>query len=1514
MALLYYPAAVSRPTSELELKRLFPGESQLSRRMRELDWAETALGPAQEWPESLRVAVRLCLTSRIPIVMFWGASFTLLYNDAYVSFLGEAKHPRSLGRPAQESWSEIWETIGPMLQSVRESGTPTWSKDLRMFYARRLPLEEVFVRFTFGPILGSDGETVEGVFGPCTETTDQVLGNRRLETLRRLGVRPGEARTVEAACGKAAAALAENPYDIPFAAIYLVDAGGASARSAATAGLGDDACTLPEVVTLQTDGPWSRLLGDVLEERRPVAIPNLPALGCSVTRPWAEPAQVGLVLPIATASRDVLSGFLVIGVSPRLVLDGSYRTFFDLVAAHIGSAVADARAHQHERERSAGLAELNRARTRFFTNISHEFRTPLTLMLSPLEQLLGATRQLPNADRELLELVHRHGMRLLELVNALLDFSRIEAGRMQATFVRTDLAQLTRELASAFHSEVLGAGMRFELDCPPVDAAAWVDPNLWEKIVLNLIANAFQHTFEGEIVVRLRQVGEQLELTVRDTGVGIPPEHVPHVFERFHRVESTRRRTRSGTGIGLAVVAEMTALHGGQVHVDSTEGRGSTFTVTIPTGFAHLPPERLGRSPGPATAGSLRLQPWRHEPRRTHERAPEPVEAPESNRPRILLAEDNRDMRDYLLRLLQPGFEVEAVADGVAAMQAIGRQRPDLVLTDVMMPELDGFELLARIRADPHLRELPVVLLSARSGEEARIEGAEAGADDYLTKPFHARELIARIRSQVRLARERAAMTRTLRDSEERLRMALSAGRLGTWELELEPAVLACSAQCRAHFGRSPDEAFDLDAFQGAIHPGDRDELDAAFLRAREQASDFETDLRCVWPDASLHWIHLRGRAIPGPDGRAVRIVGVTLDISERKESEEALRSSEQRFRLTADAAPVMIWIAGADGRWSWFNKPWLEFVGRPMEQQLGRGWCENIHPDDAARCEQIHAKAFAARTPFSMEYRLRRHDGEYRWVLDHGTPLESPEGQFNGFIGSCLDITGRKLAEVALRESEERYRAIVESQSEMICRFRRDGTILFANGAYARARGVLPEELVGQNLWEFVADADRPVVEALLDRITAAAPEVRIENRFQSVDGERWMLWTNRGLRFDAEGRLLEAQAAGIDISRRRRMEEALKEANRRKDEFLATLAHELRNPLAPLRNGLELMRIASDDSATVAQARTMMERQLGQLVRLIDDLLDVSRISRGKIALRKEPVALAAVVQQALETSRPLLEAGRRELEVELPKEPLHVHADPTRLAQVFANLLNNAAKFTPERGHIRLTIARDGQQAVVSVMDDGVGIPPEMLQQIFEMFTQVDRSLERSEGGLGIGLSLVKGIVELHGGTVAAHSAGRGRGSEFVVRLPLVAGARSPEPHENGGSLRPDPCRILVVDDNRDAALSLAMLLQALGNETRIAHDGLTAIELAAQFRPRVVLLDIGMPELNGYDAARRIRAEPWGRDAVLVALTGWGQAEDRRRSREAGFDHHLVKPLEPSMLLAVLAGKQPRRDES
>jgi signal transduction histidine kinase/CheY-like chemotaxis protein len=737
------------------------GGGEMGERIRALDWSRTPLGPLDRWPQALRTAVSMMLPSRAQIILFWGPQFVVLYNDAYRPVFG-GKHPTALGLTGSEAWSEIWDDqLGPLLRGVAETGEAFWASDLLFSVQRHGYLEETYFDISYDPVRDETG-SVAGVYCIVTETTSRVSGARRLGALSDLGRIGATERTMSSVFASAARVLGERSEDIAFALLYDWNADHSVARLRALAGIDAAHPAALSAIRLGQDSPWpldDRLPAQgVVLEGAALAIEDLPG------GRWPEPCSRVAVIPMALPSQAP-DGFIVAGLSPRRVPDDAYRDFLRLVAASIGSALSNAKALEAERDRVQALAELDRAKTAFFSNVSHEFRTPLTLLLGPLREELAHGTQLPEASRERIAVAYRNGLRLLKLVNALLDFSRIEAGRMRARFEKTDLASFTMDLASNFRSACESANLALSVRCGDAVVPALVDRDMWEKIVFNLLSNAFKFTFEGGIEVRLSTDDEHAVLTVRDSGVGIPAEAMPRIFERFHRVESARSRTHEGSGIGLALVQELVHLHGGTIRADSQAGQGSVFEVRIPLGMSHLPrgqivPEAAGSATSRQAAMFVQeALGWLRMPSAPDLPDAEPA-AGAARRERILVAEDNADMREYLQRLLSERWDVIAVADGNAAVRALYTARFDLVLTDVMMPGLDGFGVLKAVRSDQALRDLPVVMLSARAGEEAAIEGRSAGADDYLVKPFGARELVARVMAQLAVATVRRAAAR----------------------------------------------------------------------------------------------------------------------------------------------------------------------------------------------------------------------------------------------------------------------------------------------------------------------------------------------------------------------------------------------------------------------------------------------------------------------------------------------------------------------------------------------------------------------------------------------------------------------------------------------------------------------------------------------------------------------------------------------------------------------------------
>ena len=740
----------------------------MGERIRNFDWSKTPLGPIERWPQSLVTSVRIMLASRQPIWIGWGPEFIYLYNDPYKAIIG-GRHPSALGKPSREVWPEIWHVIDPMLQQAMGGIEGTYVEEQLLIMERHGFREETYYTYSYTPV--PDGERIGGIICANTDDTQRVIGRRRISLLQELAA-SSNGRNAEEVCHRVKAALATNPKDFPFALIYLLDAPAQKLALTCAVGIARDHPVARASIGLTEETPWP--IAQVVQSNslRVVDIAGFPDLPPGA---WSQSPDKAVVLPIAAGAEGGRAGVVFAALNPFRKFSEQYQSFLSLVASQIAAALTNARAYEAERKRAEALAELDRAKMMFFTNVSHELRTPLTLMLGPIEDEL---REHPET-RTRLEPAHRNSLRLLRLVNTLLDFSRIEAGRAKLSFEPTDLAAYTTELASGFRPAIENAGLEFEVDCPPLPEPVYLDREVWEKVVLNLLSNAFKFTMNGSIRVALRRRGDRAELTVSDTGMGIPAAELPRVFERFHRVRQPGARTHEGTGIGLALVQELVRLHGGDIRATSTEGKGTTFTVTVPANAQHVSTE-LSRAPGPqsstATGSASFIQEanrWLPEPAEPANTLNAAAANDETNSPRpgkILVAEDNADMRQYITRLLREFYTVTAVSDGKAALEAVRAAPPDLVLSDIMMPGMDGFELLRELRADMQTSTIPVILLSARAGEEARIEGMSRQADDYLVKPFSSRELLARVSAHLQLAKSRQEAEKALRESEEKYR------------------------------------------------------------------------------------------------------------------------------------------------------------------------------------------------------------------------------------------------------------------------------------------------------------------------------------------------------------------------------------------------------------------------------------------------------------------------------------------------------------------------------------------------------------------------------------------------------------------------------------------------------------------------------------------------------------------------------------------------------------------------
>ncbi len=863
----------SGPAELDAIEQVFGGPGAARVVHRTVDWADTSLGPVSDWSESLRAAVRMALSSGFPMIVFWGPDYIQIYNDAFLPSLGDKA---AAGLPGSETWTEVWEQTGRLFDQVVRTGEADYAEDLHFELRRRGFTEETYFTYSYSPLYESDGSRA-GILCATTETTARVLAQRRLDTLRRLAASGTGADTAAEAGARAAEALADNGHDLPFTLLYRIDDG--SARLAAATGLPGGAPGHDEAAT--RDGPGGWPVHHAVALGRPTLVEDVgsrfPGLRAG---PWPEAPHSALLLPLPPAGGGPATAVLVAGLSPRLALDERYREFLELVGARVAAALTDAHTRQAEREHLEKLAELDRAKTNFFSNVSHEFRTPLTLIMGPVDQL--RTRRLEPTVRAELDTVYRNGLRLGKLVNTLLDFSRLQAGRVEARFEPVDLAGVTGELASVFRSAMDRAGLDYQVDCPDLPEPVFVDRSMWERIVLNLLSNALKFTLTGSVRVSLEHGSGTVVLRVTDTGSGVPAAEVKHLFERFHRVASTEARSIEGSGIGLALVHELVALHGGTVEVDSRVGAGSTFAVTLPTGHAHLPADQVvpagsGLDPGPDAAGyvaeALRWLPD------GDEGPPAELDADPPDRGRVLVVDDNTDMRAYLRRLLSERHQVHAVASGQAALEAALTATPDLIVTDVMLPDLNGIELVRQLRADPATAPIPIVMLSARAGEEAAVEGLAAGADDYLVKPFAATELLARVESHLRLGRAR-------REAELRFRALADATPALIWVDGPDARRVFVNRAWSQFVGTAERPATTGENWRDRIHRADLARYEDARAAAEQRRATFEVEYRLRAANGRYRWVLERG----APVGASGGYIGGCLDVDTANRDRERQR------------------------------------------------------------------------------------------------------------------------------------------------------------------------------------------------------------------------------------------------------------------------------------------------------------------------------------------------------------------------------------------------------------------------------------------------------------------------------------------------------------------------------------------------------------------------------------------------------------------------------------------------
>lgn len=1394
---------------------------EMGTQIRAFDWSQTPLGPLEAWPQSLKTSVNLILSSQQPMWIGWGPQATFLYNDAYISVLSQAKHPWALGRPSAEVWAEIWDICGPLADQVFRFGKAPFVEDVRLFMNRGAYLEETFYSFSYSPIRDETGQ-VAGLFCPNTEVTARNLNTRRLQTLSALALNALVEKTTQAACRSVGQTIDQNPDDLPFALLYLTDADGMRLRLANAVRLPlGDARLSPSVVLLDgaEPGPLGLPVTAVMQQGK-MDTGRWPADSRLAPGPAGQPVTQAVVLPLTGAGQDKPLGVLVAGVNPTRPLDADYRTFYELVANQVTTAVQNARAAEEERRRLDMLAELNQAKTLFFSNVSHEFRTPLTLMLGPLGDLLQDSHDpLTAGQYGQVEAAHRNAQRLLRLVNTLLDFSRIEAGRMQAVFEPTDLVAFTTDLTSSFRSVIEKANMQLVVQADPLTGPVAVDRTMWEKIVLNLLSNAFKFTLEGTITVGLAQEADEAVLTVRDTGIGIPAADLPKVFDRFHRVaapaDRPTGRSFEGTGIGLALVKELVELHGGSIHVSSEPARGSVFTVRLP-----MQPLRI--SPVPITttlpADAVRAaQPFLIDADPTLSSTiihSSPAIAPDKagtaengvHRRRILLADDNADMRAYIGRLLSPHYVVDAVADGQEALDSIRRQSPDLILSDIMMPRLDGIGLLKMLKADAKTARLPVILLSARAGEEATIDGYDAGTDDYLVKPFSANELLARVRAQLKLADVR-------RESDHKLRrllmqapvaMAIFRGPDFIIELVNEKHLQFWNRTLDEVLGRPVFEVLPSAAGQGYETIMKRVLQTGEPWSATEQYVELNRngEREGIWVDVVYQPLL--------EDDQVAGIIEVVYDVTTQVKARQQIEANEADLRNLFEQAPVGIAILrGPDHTFELANAFYLDFVGRHHRDEIvGRPLFEALPEVEGQGFDQLLTTVVQTGVPFMANEQpvrlVRNGQLQTAYINFIYQPLPAPDP---GVFAVLTDVTQQVTARQKIEESRQQFEQLADLVPQIIWTARPDGISDYYNQQWYDYTGL--DKGFGDAGWSYILHPDdlQPCLDTWYRSVQTGEP-FQMEYRFadRRHPGQyRWFIGRTVPVTNSA-GTIVKWFGSATDIHEQKTQAEYLEQVVAERTEslrkanfslertntdlqhsnfdlmqFASVASHDLKEPLRKIQafSILLTQTLAGKLDEEEQSHFNRIIRSAARMQALVDDVLRLSKLS--KTDARHERVDLNAVIariQDDLEIT--IREKGAMLRVGSLPT----VEAVPGQMHQLFQNLISNALKFANDRPPV-VTISVDRltpelrnrfnlpdrtagtSYVVVSVRDNGIGIAAAHQETIFGMFQRLHGRGQYE--GTGIGLTICRRIVENHHGYIWAESQ-PGKGASFRIIVPM------------------------------------------------------------------------------------------------------------------------------------------------
>ena len=1366
------------------------GGGEMGERIRAFDWSQTSLGPVEGWPTSLRTCVQIMLTSRQPYWIGWGKDLIKLYNDPYKAIV-RGKHPGALGKPAAVVWSEIWKDIEPLLNTVMVHSEGIYVESQLLIMERNGYQEETYYTFSYTPVAGDSGKT-EGMICANSDDTERILSERQLKTLTELGKSLSDVKTSEHVYVRTIDSLSNNKFDFPVVLLYSIK--DLQATLMAHSDL-EPSCRaiVSDRFNLTDADELSQLFRKVADEKKVAVFYDVrKKLGDLPTGAWDVSPDKAILLPVSIGGQRDVHSILMVGLNPFRLLDQNYEGFFDLVADQVATSLTEVFAQEEERKRLEALAEIDRAKTTFFSNISHEFRTPLTLLLGPIQDALHEPNDIER-NRQRLEVAFRNALRMQKLVNLLLDFSRIEAGKLDANFEPVDVVSFTEDLASNFRSAIERAGMKLTIHKEMQSQVVYVDVDMWEKIILNLLSNAFKYSDKGSIEVFIGRDDSFVEIAVKDTGIGIPETELDNIFERFHRVQNVGGRSQEGTGIGLAMVKELVRLNGGTIRVESKLGVGSTFTVRIPLTEKNNVHDKKNVITRPPSGGGVYIEEalqW------IPADSDAPPELPGSNQSRfkVLLADDNSDMRKYVSRLLHPDYQIVLASDGEEAFARALVEKPDLILSDVMMPKLDGFRLLQKLKSNLATRNIPFIFLSARAGEEARVDGIIAGADDYLTKPFSSRELLARISNHIAISNTRR-------------------------ETEREFYNLFLQSPAHIHVMKGPDHIFEFfhplgipftgrdvtgmkarDAMPSAEGQGFFEMLDKVY---REGVPVSLNEARAVLTkpngETSVHYFNITYQPWHDLYGKVQGVLQFTFEVTDTVNERLKAEASERNFKAIVEQAPVIMCVLkGPEHVVQIANNPVLNLWGRSYGDVINKPLAKALPEIVEQGIITLLDNVYKTGEPFhanEMPVDLLRNGNRDRHHLNFiYEPFFDSERRVSGIIVVAVDVTEQVISRRAIEEAESALKNAIELSELGTWTYDVASDFVSYSSRVAQWWGLPKEGAQMESVLAYIHPEDRQkVAEAIHEAIAGKGSyeaEYRLINaislreRFIQAKGNVFFDDNKKPVRLTGivrdvtifrmiqnelerkvNERTAELRSLNVELSR----------SNEELRQFAYVASHDLQEPLRKIRTFSDMLRANVNDPAFLTAHLSKIENAAARMSALIKDVLLFSQVTKETVQFN--PVNIKAIIENVRADFELLIAQKNAKITyTELPT----VRGNSLQFYQLFSNLINNALKFSKadplieidytvlvggEISDVKLDVAK--KYHCLAVRDNGIGFDAAYAEQIFELFNRLHN--KNDYDGTGIGLALCRKIVENHQGIIKASSV-RGRGSTFFIYLPV------------------------------------------------------------------------------------------------------------------------------------------------